>query len=74
MPVNPVIRTEYAWRLASDPLVQQIQSSPFVEVLVPDGGCRSTADRGRSGAAYRAGVVAAAPGVAAFAISVGAHG
>jgi DNA-binding transcriptional ArsR family regulator len=36
MPVNPVIRTEDAWRLASDPLVQQIQSSPFVEVLVPD--------------------------------------
>ena len=37
MPVNPVIRTEDAWRVASDPLVQQIQSSPFVEVLVPDG-------------------------------------
>jgi len=36
MPVNPVIRTEDAWRLASDPLVQQIQSSPVVEVLVPD--------------------------------------
>ena len=36
MPVNPVIRTEDAWRLASDPLVRQIQSSPFVEVLVPD--------------------------------------
>src|SRR5579864_2607799 len=28
MPVNPVIRTEDAWRLASDPLVRQIQSSP----------------------------------------------
>jgi len=36
IPVNPVIRTEDAWRLASDPLVRQIQSSPFVTVLVPD--------------------------------------
>jgi DNA-binding transcriptional ArsR family regulator len=36
MPVNPVIRTEDAWRLASDPLVWQIQSSPVVAVLVPD--------------------------------------
>ena len=39
MPVNPVIRTEDAWRMASDPLVRQIQSSPVVTVLVPgDGG------------------------------------
>jgi hypothetical protein len=36
MPVNPVIRTEDAWRLASDPLVRQIQSGPVVAVLVPD--------------------------------------
>lgn len=36
MPVNPVIRTADAWRLASDPLVRQIQSSPLVTVLVPD--------------------------------------
>lgn len=36
MPVNPVIRTGDAWRRASDPLVQQIQSSPYVAVLVPD--------------------------------------
>jgi hypothetical protein len=36
MPVNPVIRTEDAWRLASDPLVRQIQSGPVVTVLVPD--------------------------------------
>ena len=32
MPVNPVIRTGDAWRLASDPLVRQIQSSPLVAV------------------------------------------
>lgn len=37
MAVNPVIRSEDAWRLASDPLVQQIQASPFVPVLVADG-------------------------------------
>jgi DNA-binding transcriptional ArsR family regulator len=37
MPVNPVIRTGEAWRQASDPLVRQIQSSPYVAVLVPDG-------------------------------------
>ncbi len=36
MPVNPVMRTGDAWREAADPLVQQIQSGPFVAVLVPD--------------------------------------
>jgi DNA-binding Lrp family transcriptional regulator len=36
MPVNPVIRSEDAWREAADLLVQQIQSGPFVAVLVPD--------------------------------------
>jgi len=36
MPVNPVIRPADAWRKAVDPLVQQIQSGPFVVVLVPD--------------------------------------
>jgi DNA-binding transcriptional ArsR family regulator len=36
MPVNPVIRTGDTWRQASDPLVQQIQSSPVVTVLAPD--------------------------------------
>lgn len=36
MPVNPVIRTGDMWREAADPLVQQIQSGPFVVVLVPD--------------------------------------
>jgi DNA-binding Lrp family transcriptional regulator len=36
MPVNPVIRAPEAWREADDPLVQQIQSSPLVAVLVPD--------------------------------------
>jgi hypothetical protein len=36
MPVNPVVRAPDAWRLASDPLVQQIQASPLVPVLVPE--------------------------------------
>jgi DNA-binding transcriptional ArsR family regulator len=36
MPVNPVIRAARAWRDAADPLVQQIQSGPFVVVLAPD--------------------------------------
>jgi predicted nucleotidyltransferase len=36
MPVNPVIRPAEAWREATDPLIQQIQSGPFVMVLVPD--------------------------------------
>ena len=36
MPVNPVIRTADAWREATDPLVRQIQSGPFVTVLMPD--------------------------------------
>jgi DNA-binding transcriptional ArsR family regulator len=36
MPVNPVIRPAQEWREAADPLVQQIQSGPFVIVLVPD--------------------------------------
>lgn len=35
MPVNPVIRTAEAWRDASDPLVRQIRSAPFVPVLIP---------------------------------------
>jgi hypothetical protein len=36
MPVNPVIRSADTWRKAGDPLVQQIQSSPFVPVLEPE--------------------------------------
>lgn len=36
MPVNPVIRTADTWHDATDPLAQQIQSGPFVTVLVPD--------------------------------------
>jgi DNA-binding transcriptional ArsR family regulator len=35
-PVNTVMRTLDAWREAADPLVRQIQSAPFLEVLVPD--------------------------------------
>jgi DNA-binding transcriptional ArsR family regulator len=53
MPVNPVIRSPDAWRLASDPLVQQIQASPFVPVLVPDDaeGSDPLTRPGRSGRA-----------------------
>jgi predicted nucleotidyltransferase len=36
LPVNPVIRTPEAWREETDPLVRQIRSSSFVEVLVPN--------------------------------------
>src|SRR5215471_18412497 len=36
MPVNPVIRSAKAWREAADPLIQQIQSGPFVPALMPD--------------------------------------
>lgn len=36
MQVDPVIRPAEVWREAADPLVQQIQSGPFVVVLVPD--------------------------------------
>ena len=35
LPVNPVIRTGDAWRAAADPLVNQINVSPFVTVLEP---------------------------------------
>ena len=44
MPVNPVIRTSEAWRQAGDPLIQQIQSGPFVVVLVPDDDFREASD------------------------------
>jgi len=36
MPVHPVIRSAEVWQEAADPLVQRIQSGPFVVVLVPD--------------------------------------
>jgi hypothetical protein len=41
------------WRLASDPLVQQIQANPSVPVLVPDdnGASDSLAGIERSGQA-----------------------
>jgi predicted nucleotidyltransferase len=41
MAVNPVIRSADAWRLASDPLVRQVQSSPLVTVLIPEGDSSS---------------------------------
>src|SRR2546421_2267992 len=40
MPVNPVIRPAEAWRDAADPLIQQIQSGPFVAGLGPGDGPR----------------------------------
>jgi len=40
MPVNPVIRAAEAWCQASDPLIQQIQSGPFIVVLIPDDASR----------------------------------
>lgn len=36
MPVNPVIKSAEVWRDAADPLVEQIQSGPFVVILAPD--------------------------------------
>jgi predicted nucleotidyltransferase len=36
LPVNPVVRSPETWRKEDDPLVRQIRSVPFVEVLVPD--------------------------------------
>jgi hypothetical protein len=36
MPVNPVIRAASAWEHQADPLLQQIQSGPFLIVLAPD--------------------------------------
>jgi len=36
LPVNPVIRAPEAWREETDPLVRQVRSSSFVEVLVPN--------------------------------------
>lgn len=43
MPVNPVIKSTDAWRNAADPLVKQIQSGPFVAILVPDEIAEATA-------------------------------
>jgi hypothetical protein len=45
LPVNPVIRTAAAWRDQTDPLLQQIHSSPYLEVLGPDDDS-SHANRG----------------------------
>jgi predicted nucleotidyltransferase len=46
LPVNPVIRTPETWREAADPLVRQIRSGPFVQVLVPDGSGTAAAAAG----------------------------
>jgi predicted nucleotidyltransferase len=40
LPVNPVIRTTAAWHDQADPLLQQIQSSPYLEILAPDDDSR----------------------------------
>lgn len=48
-PVNTVIRSLDGWREAADPLVRQIQSAPFLEVLVPDDRTdRQAADSGNT--------------------------
>jgi predicted nucleotidyltransferase len=49
MPVNPVVRPADAWREALDPLVQQIQSGPFVVVLAPDDADEKPATAVRHG-------------------------
>jgi predicted nucleotidyltransferase len=36
LPVNPVVRTPETWLKKDEPLVRQIRSAPFIEVLVPD--------------------------------------
>jgi hypothetical protein len=36
LPVNPVVRTAAAWHGQADPLVQQIQSAPYLVVLTSD--------------------------------------
>ena len=48
MPVDPVIRPATAWQEADDPLVQQIQSGPFVVVLVPDEDDQKSAAAGEA--------------------------
>ena len=49
MPVNPVIRTAEAWGDATDPLVQQIRSGPFVPVLEPDNTVGAAAEKTQAG-------------------------
>ena len=49
MPVNPVIRAVDAWRDATDPLVQQIRSGPFVPVLEPDNVVGAAAEKAQAG-------------------------
>jgi DNA-binding transcriptional ArsR family regulator len=49
MPVNPVIRTAEAWGDATDPLVRQIRSGPFVPVLEPDNTVGAAAEKAQAG-------------------------
>ena len=49
MPVNPVIRTAEAWGDATDPLVRQIRSGPFVPVLEPDNVVEVSAAKAQAG-------------------------
>jgi DNA-binding transcriptional ArsR family regulator len=48
LPVNPVIRPPATWHSGGDPLVRQIRSAPFVEVLVPDDAGDSELRQARS--------------------------
>jgi predicted nucleotidyltransferase len=47
-PVNPVVRTIAAWQGQTDPLIRQIRSGPFLEVLAPDGGRENDPETGMS--------------------------
>ncbi len=47
-PVNPVIRTAAAWHDQTDPLIRQITSSPYLEVLTPDGDQKTAPVIGRN--------------------------
>jgi len=49
MPVNPVIRTAKAWRDATDPLVRQIRSGPFVPVLEPGNAVGASTEKAQAG-------------------------
>lgn len=46
IPVNPVIRPDTVWQEASDPLVQQIQSRPYVVVVAPEDGSHRDRPKG----------------------------
>jgi len=48
IPVNTITRTPAAWRARSDPLIQQIQASPVIDVLAPDSDDEDARTAGRN--------------------------